>query len=40
MSEFLAIGMTHYPMLAGTDEHMADLPRWTLCRSGHLARVG
>ena len=22
--------MTHYPLLAGTDEHMADLLRWTL----------
>jgi hypothetical protein len=26
----MGIGMTHYPMLAGTDEHMADLLRWTL----------
>jgi Catalytic LigB subunit of aromatic ring-opening dioxygenase len=30
MSNFLALGMTHYPMLAGTDEHMAGLLRWTL----------
>lgn len=30
MGEFLALGMTHYPMLAGTDEHMAGLLRWTL----------
>ena len=22
--------MTHYPLLAGTDEHMAGLLRWTL----------
>lgn len=26
----LGIGMTHYPLLAGTDKHMADLLRWTL----------
>lgn len=30
MAEFLGLGMTHYPMLAGTDEHMADLLRWTM----------
>jgi hypothetical protein len=30
MNDFLAIGMTHYPLLAGTDERMADLLRWTL----------
>lgn len=30
MAEFLALGMTHYPMLAGTDKHMAGLLRWTL----------
>src|SRR6516165_1765896 len=30
MSAFLGIGMTHYPLLAGTDEHMAGLLRWTL----------
>lgn len=30
MSSFLGIGMTHYPLLAGTDEHMAGLLRWTL----------
>lgn len=30
MSEFLGIGMTHYPLLAGTDEHMAGLLYWTL----------
>ncbi|HVV07988.1 extradiol ring-cleavage dioxygenase [Amycolatopsis sp.] len=30
MSRFLGIGMTHYPLLAGTDEHMAGLLRWTL----------
>ncbi|WP_433503192.1 extradiol ring-cleavage dioxygenase [Pseudonocardia halophobica] len=30
MSQFLGIGMTHYPLLAGTDEHMAGLLRWTL----------
>ncbi|MET7640781.1 extradiol ring-cleavage dioxygenase [Streptomyces sp. NPDC005438] len=29
-SRFMALGMTHYPMLAGTDEHMAGLLRWTL----------
>lgn len=39
MSEFLAIGMTHYPLLAGTDEHMADLLRWTLRRSGHPSEL-
>ena len=30
MASFLGIGMTHYPLLAGTDEHMAGLLRWTL----------
>lgn len=30
MSQFLGLGMTHYPMLAGTDEHMAGLLRRTL----------
>lgn len=30
MSDFLALGMTHYPLLAGTDDHMAGLLRWTL----------
>lgn len=30
MAEFLALGMTHYPMLAGVDDKMAGLLRWTL----------
>lgn len=30
MSAFLGLGVTHYPLLAGTDEQMAGLPRWTL----------
>ncbi len=30
MATFLGLGMTHYPLLAGTDEHMAGLLRWTL----------
>ncbi len=30
MAEFLAIGMTHFPLLAGRDDHMADLLAWTL----------
>lgn len=30
MGDFMAIGLTHYPLLAGTDEHMAGLLRWTL----------
>lgn len=30
MNQFLGLGMTHYPLLAGTDEHMASLLRWTL----------
>ncbi len=30
MAQFLGIGMTHYPLLAGTDEHMAGLLRFTL----------
>jgi hypothetical protein len=30
MTAFLGLGMTHYPLLAGTDEHMAGLLRWTL----------
>jgi Catalytic LigB subunit of aromatic ring-opening dioxygenase len=30
MATFLGIGMTHYPLLAGTDDHMAGLLRWTL----------
>ncbi|GAB2961517.1 extradiol ring-cleavage dioxygenase [Amycolatopsis acidiphila] len=34
MSQFLGIGMTHYPLLAGTDEHMAGLLRWTLADPG------
>ncbi len=29
MAEFLGLGLTHYPLLAGTDEHMASLLRWT-----------
>lgn len=30
MAHFLGLGITHYPMLAGVDEHMAGLLRWTL----------
>jgi hypothetical protein len=30
MAHFLGLGLTHYPLLAGADEHMADLLRWTL----------
>jgi hypothetical protein len=30
MTEILGLGLTHYPLLAVTDEHMADLLRWTL----------
>lgn len=30
MAHFLGIGLTHYPLLAGTDDHMASLLRWTL----------
>ena len=30
MAEFLGLGLTHYPLLAGTDDHMAGLLRWTL----------
>lgn len=30
MAQFLGVGLTHYPLLAGTDEHMASLLRWTL----------
>ena len=30
MADFLGLGITHYPLLAVTDEHMADLLRWTL----------
>src|SRR6202035_3112208 len=30
MAHFLGLGMTHYPLLAGTDEHMADLLRCTV----------
>jgi hypothetical protein len=30
MAHYLGLGLTHYPLLAGTDEHMADLLRWTL----------
>ena len=29
MGEFMAIGLTHYPLLAGTDDHMAA------CCAGH-----
>jgi hypothetical protein len=27
MADFLGLGITHYPLLAVTDEHMADGPR-------------
>jgi hypothetical protein len=30
MAEFLGLGMTHYPPLAGSDEKMAFILRWTL----------
>src|ERR1700756_2864049 len=30
MTEILGLGLTHYPLLSVTDEHMADLLRWTL----------
>ena len=30
MADFLGLGITHYPLLAVTDDHMADLLRWTL----------
>jgi hypothetical protein len=30
VASFLGLGITHYPLLAGTDEHMAGLLRWTL----------
>jgi hypothetical protein len=30
MAEVMALGMTHYPLLAGPDEHMADLLRSSL----------
>jgi hypothetical protein len=30
MARFLGLGLTHYPLLAGTDEHMASILRWTL----------
>ena len=30
MAQFLGLGLTHYPLLAGTDDHMASLLRWTL----------
>jgi hypothetical protein len=30
VAQFLGLGLTHYPLLAGTDEHMAGLLRWTL----------
>ncbi|WP_214368738.1 extradiol ring-cleavage dioxygenase [Pseudonocardia sp. H11422] len=30
MGDILGLGLTHYPPLAGTDEHMADILRWTL----------
>jgi len=30
VAKFLGVGMTHYPLLAGTDEHMAGLLRYTL----------
>ena len=30
MADFLGLGITHYPLLAGTDDHMAGLLRWTL----------
>lgn len=30
MGEILGLGITHYPPLSGTDDHMADILRWTL----------
>jgi hypothetical protein len=30
MADIIGIGLTHYPLLSVTDEHMADLLRWTL----------
>ncbi|MFB7089182.1 extradiol ring-cleavage dioxygenase [Streptomyces sp. NPDC056296] len=30
MGQLLALGMTHYPALVNSDEHMADMLRWTL----------
>ncbi len=39
MAHFLGLGLTHYPLLAGTDEHMASLLRWTLNDPRH-SRVG
>ena len=30
MAHFLGLGLTHFPLLAGTDEHMTGLLRWTL----------
>ncbi|MFC9978376.1 extradiol ring-cleavage dioxygenase [Gordonia sp. NPDC127522] len=30
MASSLGLGLTHYPLLAGTDENMANLLRWTL----------
>lgn len=30
MSSSLGVGITHYPLLAGTDQNMASLLRWTL----------
>lgn len=40
MAQFPGIGMTHYPLLAGTDEHMAGLlrcaGRYRAYRGGHL----
>jgi hypothetical protein len=39
MAEFLGLGLTHYPLLAGTDEHMAGLLRWTLTDPGIPAEL-
>ncbi len=39
MSEFLGLGMTHYPLLAGTDEQMAGLLSWTLRDPGIPAEL-
>lgn len=30
MAEILGLGITHYPPLSGTDDHMADILRWTI----------
>jgi hypothetical protein len=36
-AHFLGLGLTHYPLLAGIEEHIASMLRWNPDRSRHPA---